>query len=184
MSFIPNIDKIRRKTRGETTKKPCSLFHFYKRHTHMRKQWVSYPCIYHTCRNYDLKTTRIAFRKFKLSVVVELLSDDRNHFTVTKHSNKNSGHVRGLERWTQILARNFPATGWQHRNSKIYKTGVQSRFQREGYSSACKPCLCSHWLPSQLIWLTVKVDSGMSFHKVEWVYENWFFREMPLVWLQ
>lgn len=97
---------------------------------HMRKQSVRRPCIYHTDRNYNFKTTRIAFRKLRFSVVVVLLSDEQNHFTVTKYSNKNQ--------WTIYVGLRSQPKFWPRISQLLGHSTETARFTRLSSSQVPK----------------------------------------------
>lgn len=92
----------------------------------MRKWSVKNPFIYHT----DFNTTRIAFRKFKSSVVTELLSDEQNHFTVTKSSNKTQ--------WTTYMYLRGQPKFWPRISQLLGHCTETARFTTTGFEPGSK----------------------------------------------
>lgn len=129
----------------------------------MRKQSASYPSIYHTYSNYDFKTTRIAFRKFKLSMVVELLLYEQNHLTITKYSKKK----QQLHTWTWEVNPNFgqefPSYWVTAQKRQDWQDWPSIQVPKRSVSVSLSTAPTS-FLPimhtTELIWLTVKVGMG------------------------
>lgn len=109
------------------------------------------------------------------SVVVELLWDEHSHFTVT-----NSGHIHGLERWTQILARNFPATGWQH--TRLTRPGFNPASKEKGVLVPVSPpsaptSILTTTHATELTCPTVK--GGMGVWKM--IFQRYHMADFPLI---